>query len=185
MSYQHGPDSDRPNLLLADDDVTLSSVLARALEARGFEVRVANDGQTALRLAEEMTPEYAVLDLQLPDTTGLKLIQKLKQIDDNTNIVLLTGYGSIATAIEAVKLGATYYLTKPTDVDQIVAAFERKQANPDVMVTAKPLSVDRVEWEHIQRVLADNQNNISATARALNMHRRTLQRKLSKRPPRS
>ena len=185
MNHPPGSDSDRPNLLLADDDVTLSTVLARALEARGFEVRVANDGQTALRLAEEMTPEYAVLDLQLPDTTGLKLIQKLKQIDDNTNIVLLTGYGSIATAIEAVKLGATYYLTKPTDVDQIVAAFDRKLANPDVMVTAKPLSVDRVEWEHIQRVLADNQNNISATARALNMHRRTLQRKLSKRPPRS
>ena len=177
--------SDRPNLLLADDDRTFATVLARALEARGFEVRLAHDGRQALQLAEEMTPEYAVLDLQLPDTTGLKLVQKLKQIDLNTNIVMLTGFGSIATAIEAVKLGATYYLTKPTDVDQIVSAFDRKEANADVTVQAKPLSVDRMEWEHIQRVLADHGGNISATARALNMHRRTLQRKLGKHPPRA
>ena len=177
--------SERPNLLLAEDDRTFCEVLARALDARGFEVMVAHDGASALRLAFERTPEYAVVDLRLPDMSGLNLLEKLKSIDVNTNIVVLTGYGSIATAVEAVKLGATYYLTKPTTADQVVAAFERHDATVDVPLALKPLSVDRLEWEHIQRVLTNVDGNISAAARALNMHRRTLQRKLNKYPPRS
>jgi len=170
--------------LLVDDDRTFCEVLARALEARGFEVLCAQDGNEALRLAVERTPEYAVIDLRLPDMSGLKLLEKLKAIDENTNTVLLTGYSSIATAVAAVKLGATYYLTKPTNADQIVAAFSRLGATPDVPVAERPLSVDRLEWEHIQRVLTELDGNISAAARALNMHRRTLQRKLNKHPPR-
>jgi two-component system response regulator RegA len=177
--------TERPNLLLAEDDRTFCEVLARALEARGFEVICAHDGGSAVRVAEERTPEYAVVDLRLPDMSGLKLLEKLKAIDEHTNIVVLTGYGSIATAVEAVKLGATYYLTKPTSADQIVSAFDRHDPSIDVPLAVKPLSVDRLEWEHIQRVLTNLDGNISAAARALNMHRRTLQRKLNKYPPRS
>ena len=177
--------AERPNLLLAEDDRTFCEVLARALDARGFDVMLAYDGAAALRLAEERTPEYAVVDLRLPDMSGLNLLEKLKAIDVNTNVVVLTGYGSIATAVEAVKLGATYYLTKPTTADQVVAAFDRHDASADVPLAIKPLSVDRLEWEHIQRVLTNVDNNISAAARALNMHRRTLQRKLNKYPPRN
>ena len=177
--------NEKPNLLIAEDDRTLCEVLARALDARGFDVMFAHNGAEALRIAQERTPEYAVLDLRLPDMSGLKLLQGLKAIDENTNIVVLTGYGSIATAVEAVKLGATYYLTKPTSADQIVSAFERRTASIDCPVAAKPLSVDRLEWEYIQRVLTDLDGNISAAARALNMHRSTLQRKLNKHPPRN
>lgn len=176
--------SERPSLLLADDDRTYCQVLAKAIEARGFAVDTVHDGASALRQIDECAPEYAIVDLHLPDMSGLKLIKHLKRADENTNIVLLTGYASIATAIEAIKLGATHYLTKPSNADQIVAAFEHKQADPDVAPAARPLSVDRLEWEHIQRVLSGFDGNISATARALNMHRRTLQRKLSKHPPR-
>ena len=177
--------TERPNLLLAEDDRTFCEVLGRALETRGFEVMLAFDAASALRLAEERTPEYAVIDLRLPDMSGLHLLRKLKGVDENTKIVVLTGYGSIATAVEAVKLGATYYLTKPTTADQVVAAFDRRDADPNVPVAMKPLSVDRMEWEHIQRVLTSVDGNISGAARALNMHRRTLQRKLNKYPPRN
>jgi two-component system response regulator RegA len=176
--------SDRPNLLLADDDRVFCRVLARALEARGFAVEVVHEGASALQLIDVTTPEYAIVDLRLPDMSGLSLIQRLKAIDVNTNVVVLTGYGSIATAIEAIKLGATHYLTKPTDAEQIVAAFERRKADPQVAAAERPLSVDRLEWEHIQRVLANFDGNVSACARALDMHRRTLQRKLNKHPPR-
>jgi two-component system response regulator RegA len=177
--------AERPNLLLADDDRTFCEVLARALEARGFEVICAHDGNEALRVTVDRTPEYAVVDLRLPDMSGLKLLEKLKSIDENTNVLVLTGYSSIATAVAAVKAGATYYLTKPTSADQIVAAFGRRGATADVPVAERPLSVDRLEWEHIQRVLTELDGNISAAARALNMHRRSLQRKLNKHPPRS
>jgi two-component system, response regulator RegA len=175
---------DRPTMLLADDDQTFCSVLARAMEARGFAVKLAHDGASALRQVEEAPPEYAVLDLHLPDMTGLKVVERLRSLDPNTNIVLLTGYASIATAIEAIKLGATHYLSKPSNADQIIAAFDQKAPNADVEPADKPLSVDRLEWEHIQSVLAHYEGCISATARALNMHRRTLQRKLNKHPPR-
>jgi two-component system response regulator RegA len=177
--------SERPSLLLADDDRTFCQVLARAFEARGYAVETAHDGASAMQSIDANTPEYAVLDLHLPDMSGLKLVRHLKAADENTNIVLLTGYASIATAIDAIKLGATHYLTKPSNADQIVAAFGHKHADPEPPPpSAKPLSVCRLEWEHIQRVLSGFDGNISATARALNMHRRTLQRKLNKHPPR-
>lgn len=175
--------ADRPSLMLADDDRTFCGVLARALDLRGYAVEVAHDGRSALSLIHDLQPEYAIVDLRLPDMSGLKLVHQLKVVDDQTNIICLTGYGSIATAIEAIKLGATYYLTKPATADQIVAAFGRHAADTNIDAADHHLTVDRLEWEHIQGVLARHDGNISATSRALNMHRRTLQRKLQKSPP--
>lgn len=179
----HAPPAEHPTLLLADDDRVLCQVLSRALTARGFVVDTAHDGASSLRLIDDLAPEYAIVDLRLPDMSGLRLVERLKAIDDNTKIIVLTGFGSIATAIEAIKRGATHYLTKPTSVDDIVAAFDYQLPPIEAAAADKPLSVDRLEWEHIQRVLNDCAGNISATARALSMHRRTLQRKLSKHPP--
>jgi two-component system response regulator RegA len=133
-------------------------------------------------MAEANPPEYAVVDLKIPGPSGLVLIKRLKELDAATRIVMLTGYASIATAVEAVKLGATHYLAKPADADEIVAAFHKTEGDAEAALSVTPLSVDRLEWEHIQRVLAEHDGNISATARALNMHRRTLQRKLVKNP---
>ena len=130
-------------------------------------------------------PEYAVIDLRLPGTSGLTLVEKLKSLDPGTRIVMLTGYASIATAVEAIKLGATHYLAKPVDIDDILMAFERTNGDAEVQISTHPLSVGRLEWEYIQRVLNENKGNISITARALNMHRRTLQRKLTKYPAKS
>lgn len=173
---------DRPNLLLVDDDETFCSVLARALEKRRFQVTIAHDVEAALAAIQENPPEYAVVDLKLLESSGLALVPKLKAADEQTRIVVLTGYASIATAVEAIKLGATYYLSKPADADEIVAAFYRDSGDKFTPVNEKPLPVERLEWEHINRVLMENHGNISATARALNMHRRTLQRKLNKYP---
>jgi two-component system response regulator RegA len=175
---------ERPRMLLADDDQTLCQVLARALTGSGYAVETAYDAASALRAALSVPPDYAVIDLRLPDMSGLKLLERLMALDERTRIVVLTGYGSIATAIEAIKLGAVHYLTKPVTATQILAAFGRQEPNADEQPAAYPLSVDRVEWEHIQRVLSGHDGNISATARALNMHRRTLQRKLGKHAPR-
>lgn len=177
--------SDRPSLLLADDDITYCQVLEKALVARGFAVEAVHDGASALRVIDDNAPEYALIDLRLPDMSGLKLLRRLKAVDENTKVVVLTGYGSIATAIESIKLGATHYLTKPVGADQIVAAFDNREVSEEPTPAKQPLSVDRVEWEYIQRVLTGHNGNISATARALSMHRRTLQRKLSKHPPRA
>lgn len=171
-----------PSLLLVDDDDTFRAVLGRALEKRGFVVYTAADVETAMRLARQNPPEYAVVDLKMPGESGLRLVTCLKELDAHTRIVMLTGYASIATAIEAIKLGATHYLAKPAEVDEIVAALHRDRGDASAAVSPRPPSVERLEWEHIQRVLAENDGNISATARALNMHRRTLQRKLAKRP---
>jgi len=178
-------DSDRPTLLLVDDDATLRETLSRALAARGFQVKVALSSQEAAALAVEDPPEFALVDLKLPDGSGLKLIPTLLRLDPHTRIVVLTGYGSIATAIDAIKLGATYYVSKPVDADDIVNAFQHSAGNGDTPPNGKPMSLQRVTWEHIDRVLQQHDGNISATARALSMHRRTLQRKLSKRPVRS
>jgi two-component system, response regulator RegA len=177
--------NDRPDLLLVDDDATFCRVLSQALSKRGFDVRVAHnvaDGQTA---AEQSPPEYAVVDLKMPGPSGLELVQKLKSLDEHTRIVVLTGYASVATAIEAIKLGAVHYLTKPADADEIVAAFQRAAGDAGTPVEARPISVARLEWEHIHKVLMECQGNISETARRLGMHRRTLQRKLAKRPVKS
>ncbi len=178
------PDADRPSLLLVDDDEAFRQVLARAMTRRGYAVSVAVDADEALRLARRQPPEFAVVDLKMPGPSGLELIERLVALDAATRIVMLTGYASIATAVEAIKLGAVHYLAKPVDADQIVAAFARLAGDAGVAVAGQPLSVDRLEWEHIQRILAEHDGNISATARALHMHRRTLQRKLSKRPVR-
>lgn len=173
--------SEQPSLLLVDDDETFCGVLGRALEKRGFAVTVAHSVEEALPLAEESPPEYAVADLKMEGISGLTLVRRLHELDPATRIVVLTGYASIATAVEAIKLGATQYLSKPANADEIVGAFGH-QPSDTLPLSQQPPSVSRLEWEHIQRVLQENQGNISATARALNMHRRTLQRKLAKRP---
>ncbi len=171
-------------LLLVDDDVVYCQVLARALRKRGFEVRVAHDVPGALALLESFRPAYAVVDLKMPGPSGLELVERLRALDETMAIVVLTGYASIATAVEAVKLGATHYLTKPADAAEIIAAFQRRDGEPSVPLAQRPMSVSRVEWEHLQKVLMDCGGNISAAARVLGMHRRTLQRKLQKRPAR-
>lgn len=173
-----------PSLLLVDDDLTFCQVMARALQRRGFDVQVAHDAVEAIRLAERDPPEYALVDLKMPGDSGLVLIRRLHAIEPATRIVVLTGFASVATAIEAIKLGAVHYLAKPVDADEVVAAFGRTEGDIGAAINDVPLSVDRLEWEHIQRILNEHDGNVSATARALNMHRRTLQRKLSKRPPR-
>lgn len=172
------------DFLIVDDDATLASVLARALARRGFTVNTATNLTQALQLAHEHEFSKAIVDLKLGSDSGLHLIRELKAIQPQLAIVMLTGYSSISTAVEAIKLGATHYLCKPVDTDEILAAFHQTVANEAADVHYTPLSVDRLEWEHIQKVLQDNHGNVSATARSLGMHRRTLQRKLQKRPVR-
>lgn len=173
---------ENPSLLLVDDDEDFLQVLAMAMRKRGFSTTLANSAEAAFELAQNDAPEFAVVDLKMSGNSGLVLVRQLASLDAGTKIVVLTGYASIATAIEAIKLGATHYLAKPVDADEIVAAFAKQSGNEEIELSRNPLSVDRLEWEHIQRVLAENDGNISATARSLNMHRRTLQRKLSKKP---
>lgn len=171
-----------PSLLLVDDDQVFCGVLAKALKKRGYDVSIAHDVESALVAAIANPPEYAVLDLKMPGASGLTLVEKLKELDHQTRIVVLTGYASVATAIEAIKLGAIHYLAKPADADEILAALQRGEGDANTPISSSPLSVNRMEWEHIQKVLTENSGNISATARALKMHRRTLQRKLGKYP---
>ena len=169
-------------LLLVDDDTTFSSVLGRALERRGYEVISATTIAEALSLSQQFQPQQAVVDLKLEQESGLQLIPKLKACLPKVNILILTGYSSISTAVEAIKLGATNYLCKPAGTDEILTALNEELPNPKTPVAEAPPSINRLEWEHIQKVLAENDGNISATARSLGMHRRTLQRKLQKRP---
>ncbi|MDD2659305.1 MAG: response regulator transcription factor [Methylococcales bacterium] len=175
---------DKPRLLLVDDDVTFCNVLKSALEKRNYEVLVASNVAEGMALAEQNLPEYAVIDLRIGYESGLELVKKLISLDDNTQIVMLTGFASIATAVEAIKLGAIHYLTKPANADEIVSALHKNEGDSSVMISENPLSVKRLEWEHLQKVLMQHDGNISAAARALNMHRRTLQRKLDKKPVR-
>jgi two-component system response regulator RegA len=171
-------------LLLVDDDAVFVDILARALRRRGYDVETARVFQDALAVIGHRLHEFAVIDLKIPGGSGLTLVERLKQRNPGIRIVVLTGFASVATAVEAIKLGATHYLPKPADADEIVAAFGRDQGDPAAQVSPQPLSVERLEWEHIQKVLSENSGNVSATARALNMHRRTLQRKLGKKPSR-
>lgn len=173
---------DKATLLLVDDDEDFLNVLAAAMRKRGFSVTLANSAESAFDLAKDDPPEFAVVDLKMSGNSGLVLVRQLAGLQAGTKIVVLTGYASIATAIEAIKLGATHYLAKPVDADEIVAAFDKQSGNTDIELSSNPLTVNRLEWEHIQRVLAEHDGNISATARSLNMHRRTLQRKLGKKP---
>ncbi len=175
------------SLLIVEDDDVLRARLARAFRARGFEVREAADAESGLRLAREDPPELALVDLRLPGGSGLDAVRSLRELDPSTSVVVLTGYGSIATALEAIRLGATHYLTKPADVEEILAAFAREKPALPAQEGAAPASaytpsLARVEWEHINRVLADCDGNVSRAARVLGIHRRSLQRKLSKFP---
>ncbi len=170
-------------VLLVDDDEVFRQVLARALQRRGLTVFTAGNGAQAKALLATEPVQGCVLDLKLAQESGLHLLGELLALAPQLQVVMLTGYASIATAVEAVKLGAVNYLAKPAGADEILAALhgERGLAEDEVR-DSQPMSVDRLEWEHIQKVLAENEGNISATARILGMHRRTLQRKLQKRP---
>ncbi len=180
--------SPKPSILLVDDDERLRSRMARAFEERGYEAQQADGYDAAVQVAELESAEYAVVDLRMPGKSGLELVRELHRIDPATRIVVLTGYGSIATALEAVRLGATHYLTKPADVDEVIASFERgdapadAEAAPTQSEAPETPSLARVEWEHIQRVLTDCGGNITKAAERLGIHRRSLQRKLSKFP---
>jgi two-component system, response regulator RegA len=176
--------SGRPSLLIVDDDETFCSVMSRNFATRGFHVQAAHSGAVALQLARDHVFDNAVVDLQLPDANGLQVLRGLREAQDDIKLVILTGYSSIVTAVSAVKLGAVHYLCKPVGADDIVAALNHSANDLDALTTIEAPSVQRVEWEHIQRVLAQHSGCIAATARALHMHRRTLQRKLQKRPPR-
>jgi two-component system response regulator RegA len=183
------PASASASVVVVDDDETYRARLVRAFQARGLEAQGAKDGESAIALARIESPEYAVVDLRMPGISGLDVVRELKAIDAMTNIVVLTGYGSIATALEAVRLGATHYLTKPADVDDVLAAFERVNrpagdppAPLEALEARQVPSLARAEWEHINRVLTDCGGNISQAARLLGLHRRSLQRKLSKYP---
>jgi two-component system response regulator RegA len=166
--------SDLSRGLLVDDDTTYLHALQRSLQKRGVAVSVALNGEQALKVARECLPDFALIDLRLATESGLELIAPMKQIRPDMRVLLLTGYASVATAVEAIKRGADNYLLKPISADAILRALDEAEA------TMTPLS--RLEWEHIQQALNDTNGNISAAARRLGMHRRSLQRKLAKKP---
>ena len=175
-----------PSVLLVDDDEVFVERLARAFRQRGYEVRTARDADSALVLAREESPELAVVDLRMPGRSGLTLVRELAGIDALTKILVLTGYGSIATAVEAIRLGAHDYVSKPADVDDLLSAFARSPgAESATTAEFQAPSLARAEWEHIHRVLLDSQGNISEAARRLGVHRRSLQRKLQRYPPKA
>jgi len=174
------------HILLVEDDEVFARVVSRALRNRNYIVSHTTNTEDAEILIKQIDFSHAILDLNLGGQTSLDLVPMIKQDQPTMRILILTGYASIATAVEAIKLGADNYLAKPADTDEILAALLRHEDH-DVALGPKqaslePMSVRRLEWEHIQKVLSDNQGNISATARQLKMHRRTLQRKLQKRP---
>jgi two-component system, response regulator RegA len=171
-------------ILIADDDNVFRERLAKAIAKRGHEMRTAENGAIAIEQAKNFSFDAAILDLKMPEMEGLACLKKLLFIHPTAKIIILTGYGSIATAMEAVRFGAWDYLTKPTDVEQILASLNREdQLSEQKLPETDPPSLERVEWEHIQRVLSDSSGNISEAARLLGMHRRSLQRKLQKYPP--
>jgi len=174
-----GPDT---SLLLVDDDAPFLRRLARAMEARGFSVEIAESVAEGIAKTKTRPPKHAVIDLRLTDGSGLDVIEAIRARRDDTRIIMLTGYGNIATAVNAVKLGAVDYLAKPADADDIFAALVQR-AGERAEPPENPMSADRVRWEHIQRVYEMCERNVSETARRLNMHRRTLQRILAKRAP--
>ena len=190
MSETDPESTPKPSVLLVDDDERLRSRMARAFEERGYEAHQAVGYHTAVAIATAESTEYAVVDLRMPGKSGLEVVRELHRIDPATKIVVLTGYGSIATALEAVRLGATHYLTKPADVDEVIAGFHKDEAEPGERVSigedahAETPSLARAEWEHIQRVLTDCDGNITKAAERLGIHRRSLQRKLAKFPTR-
>jgi two-component system response regulator RegA len=171
--------------LLVDDDDVFVTRLGRAFRDRDYEVRTASDYESAMTLARDESPEIAIVDMRMPGRSGLELVRDLLAVDASTKILVLTGYGSIATAVEAIRLGATDYLPKPADVDDILAALHRTpQDTKSISTEFQAPSLARAEWEHINRVLSDCGGNVSEAARRLGIHRRSLQRKLQRYPPR-
>ncbi len=171
-------------VLVVDDDLTFRTRLGKALERRGFCVSLAEHGDAARDfLRQNPSPDYAVVDLRMPGENGMVLVQTLCSEASGIRVLVLTAYGSIANAIEAMKLGAVDYLTKPADADQITAALLGDKTDDVPPAEMNPITLEQVEWEHIQRTLLENEGNISATARALGIHRRSLQRKLAKWSP--
>ncbi len=179
VSQDLGPD---PSLLIVDDDAPFLRRLARAMESRGFVVDLAGSVAEGIAKAKEAAPAYAVVDLRLGDGTGLDVIEAIRERRSDTRIIVLTGYGNIATAVTAVKLGALDYLAKPADADDVYLALTQRPGEK-AEIPENPMSADRIRWEHIQRVYESCERNVSETARRLNMHRRTLQRILAKRAP--
>lgn len=184
MNEQGDGDADlRGNLLIVDDDKPFQQRLARAMEKRGFATQTADSVREALEKVGVAAPDFAVVDMRLEDGSGLDVVEAIRARRPDARVVILTGYGNIATAVTAVKLGAVDYLAKPADADDVLAALtssgEVRAAPPE-----NPMSADRVRWEHIQRIYELCDRNVSETARRLNMHRRTLQRILAKRAPR-
>ncbi|NBB82517.1 MAG: ActR/PrrA/RegA family redox response regulator transcription factor [Alphaproteobacteria bacterium] len=171
------------SLLIVEDDAAFRNRLARAMEKRGFEVAVAESVEQGTELARQVGPAYAVIDLRLEDGNGLDVVPTLREVRPEVRVIMLTGYGNIATAVAAVKAGAVDYLAKPADADQIEAALLARD-EPLPPPPENPMSADRVRWEHIQRVFEQCDRNVSETARRLKMHRRTLQRILNKHAPR-
>jgi len=170
-------------LLIIEDDLALAGVLARRLTRQGFECHQAHDVTQGLLLARQFQPSHILLDMKLDEDNGLSLIEPLRKSLPDVTMVLLTGYASIATAVEAIRMGADNYLAKPVDTQTLLKALNTAPVDMDVKsLDEVPLNPKRVEWEHIQQVLNANKGNVSATARQLGMHRRTLQRKLLKKP---
>ena len=172
-----------PRVLLVDDDEVLLRVMSQAFSRRGYDPVCADSASLALTACAETRPDHAVVDLRMPDGNGLQLIPRLLQLNPDLRIVVLTGFASIATAVEAVKLGAHQYLTKPADVDDIIGAFGYEPGAAESPLEAPPTPLGRLEWEYIQKVLIECDGNVSAAAKRLGLHRRTLQRKLQKKPP--
>ncbi len=171
-------------LVIVEDDATFARTLCRSFERRGYDVHVAGSPEELDRLLASERPDYAVVDLKLGGSSGLSCVRTLHELDPEMRIVVLTGYASIATAVEAIKLGASHYLPKPANTEDIEAAFGRSAGDDAVPITNQPTSIKTLEWERINETLADTGFNISETARRLGMHRRTLARKLEKRPVR-
>jgi len=172
-------------VLVVDDDDVFRNRLCKALAQRAWEVSAAAQGNEAIARARNSPPDLVLVDLRMPGMDGLDVLEEIRSLSSSATIIVLTGYGSIPTTVSALKRGADYYLSKPADADQIIAAYEKLQAPDEEMprVPTEAPSLARVEWEHMQRVIADCEGNISQAARALGIHRRSLQRKLSKIPP--
>lgn len=171
-------------LLLVEDDSALAQVMARGLDRRGYEVVIAHDRDAARDAVRAHVPEFALVDLRLGEDSGLDVISDVHEVVPEARIIVLTGYASIATAVEAIKRGASEYLTKPAAIEDLARVLEGEGAKQiETSVPDEPMSVRRLTWEHINRVLSETENNISEAARRLGMHRRTLQRMLQKRPP--
>ena len=182
-AQQRFSSTESPVLMLVDDDAPLRRSLQRAMERRGFQVYAGESLKEGLNIAHSIKPAYAVIDLRLEDGSGIDLVARIRELHPTTRIVVLTGYGNIATAVAAIKAGAVDYIAKPADADDVIAALLSTGSGLPPP-PQNPMSADRVRWEHIQRVFEQCNRNVSETARRLNMHRRTLQRILNKRAPR-